>query len=64
MQVAEKHYLDVARGIPRDARTLDAAMQIEALLGRVIEAVSGAQQPAPQRVVMRRFDSLVTIAQY
>jgi hypothetical protein len=27
--VAERHYLNVHRGIPREARTLEAAMQIE-----------------------------------
>ena len=30
--VAERHYLGVHRGIPRDARTLEAAMQIEGAL--------------------------------
>lgn len=38
--VAEKHYVDVVRGIPRDARTLEAAMQIEAQMTKVIETVS------------------------
>ncbi|HEX3851321.1 MAG TPA: tyrosine-type recombinase/integrase [Polyangiaceae bacterium] len=38
VQVAERHYLDVARGIPREARTLEAAMQIEAQLKKVTEA--------------------------
>lgn len=37
--VAERHYVDVVRGIPRDARTVEAAMQIEAELGRVVESV-------------------------
>jgi len=27
--VAERHYLNVHRGIPRDSRTLEAAMQLE-----------------------------------
>ncbi len=36
VQVAEKHYVDVARGIPRDARTLEAAMGIEDLMRRVL----------------------------
>ena len=35
----ERHYLDVARGIPREARRLEAAMQIEAQLKKVTEAV-------------------------
>lgn len=34
VQVAERHYLNVHRGIPRDARTLEAAMQVEDLLQR------------------------------
>lgn len=37
--VAEKHYLDVMRGIPREARTLETAMQVEAQVKRVIDAV-------------------------
>jgi integrase len=44
VQVAERHYLDVARGISRDARTLEAAMQIEEQLDRVIAAV---RKPEP-----------------
>lgn len=44
--VAERHYLDVARGIPREARTLDAAMQIEAELARIVAAVPEAAQSA------------------
>lgn len=40
VQVAEKHYVDVVRGIPREARTLEAAMQIETQMARVIEAAS------------------------
>lgn len=41
VQIAEKHYVDVIRGIPRDARTLEAAMQIEDQMRAVIESVSG-----------------------
>lgn len=37
--VAERHYLGLVRGIPRDARTLEAAMQIESELERVIARV-------------------------
>ncbi len=40
VQVAEKHYVDVARGIPRDARTLEAAMQIEQQLTAVAASLS------------------------
>ena len=39
MAVAEKFYVDVARGISREARTLEAAMQIEKQMERVIAAV-------------------------
>ena len=40
VQVAEKNYLGLVRGISRDARTLDAAMGIAAELQQVIEAIS------------------------
>lgn len=40
--VAEKHYVDVARGISREARTLEDAMQIAAEVQRVIDAVPRA----------------------
>lgn len=45
--VAEKHYLGVHRGIPRNARTLEAAMQIEKDLARVLAARS-APAAAPR----------------
>jgi integrase len=38
MQVAEKHYIGVVRGIPREARTLEAAMGIEEVVQRVNES--------------------------
>lgn len=38
VQVAEKYYVDVARGIRREARTLEAAMQIEEQMKKVIAA--------------------------
>lgn len=38
--VAERHYVDVMRGIPREARTLEAAMQIEKHMARVTVAAS------------------------
>jgi integrase len=38
--VAERHYVDVARGIPRNARTLEAAMQIETQLKSIIDATT------------------------
>jgi integrase len=36
--VAEKHYVDLARGIPREARTLEAAMRIEEQMAEIVEA--------------------------
>ena len=36
--IAEKHYLGVHRGIPRAARTLEAAMQIDGELSTVLSA--------------------------
>ncbi|HEX3850925.1 MAG TPA: tyrosine-type recombinase/integrase [Polyangiaceae bacterium] len=44
VQVAERHYVDVARGIPRDARALEAAMQIETQLAELL-ATRGAVSP-------------------
>ena len=40
--VAERHYLGVLRGIPRDARSLEAAMEIEPVLARVIASIEPA----------------------
>lgn len=39
VQVAERHYLGLVRGIRNDARTLEAAMQIEDQIDDVIDAV-------------------------
>jgi integrase len=41
VQVAEKHYVGVVRGIPAEAKTLEAAMQIETEMARVVEAERG-----------------------
>lgn len=38
--IAERHYLGVHRGIPKDAHTLEAAMQIEAQLHEIIGRIS------------------------
>lgn len=51
--VAEKHYLGVIRGISREARTLEAAMQIEDLTRQVVEAVS---QPREAAIIGERND--------
>lgn len=44
--VSERHYAGVLRGIPREARTLEAAMGIEAAMERVLEAAR-ARRDAP-----------------
>jgi integrase len=41
--VAEKSYLGIVRGIPRQARTLEAAMQIEAEVHEIIERLSSGR---------------------
>jgi integrase len=46
VQIAERHYLDVARGISREARSLEAAMQVEMPMLKVIAAV---RAPAVRR---------------
>lgn len=38
--VAERHYLNVIRGISRDARTLEAAMQIDAAIGALVDGAT------------------------
>jgi integrase len=43
--VAEKHYVGVLRGIPRDARTLEAAMQIERQIADIIDSVGARLAP-------------------
>lgn len=40
VQVAEKHYLGLVRGIPREAQTLEQAMQIADEMGKVLGAVT------------------------
>lgn len=46
--VAERHYLGVHRGIPRDAHTLETAMQIEDALRQILADV-GDDQTVPSR---------------
>lgn len=48
--VSERHYAGLMRGIPADVRDLETAMQIGALLERVIAAVEG-KGDAPDNVV-------------
>lgn len=43
--VAERHYLGVHRGIPKDAHTLEAAMQIEEAMRRVPAMVADSRLP-------------------
>lgn len=40
--VAERHYVGLVRGIPRDARTIEAAMQVEAQVKQIIAAATAA----------------------
>lgn len=44
--IAEKHYLGVLRGIPREARTLDDAMGIADIIKEVIDRASGGARTA------------------
>jgi integrase len=53
VQVAERNYVGLERGIPRSARTVEAAMQIEDLLTRITSDVS-SRAPAPSNVVRLR----------
>ena len=46
VEVAERHYVGVARGIQRDARTLEAAMQIEPELSKIVAAVGAGRARA------------------
>lgn len=40
--VAERHYVGLVRGIPREARTLEAAMQVDAQMKRGVASASAA----------------------
>ncbi len=51
--VSEKHYAGDFQGIPRDATTLEAAMQVEAVMGQVVQQVSyGILATAPRRLAV------------
>jgi hypothetical protein len=41
--IAERHYVDVLRGIPREAHTLEGAMGIEAQLAEITVCVRAAK---------------------
>ncbi len=43
VEIAERHYVGLVRGILRDARSLEAAMQIEEQIAKVIAAVGTIQ---------------------
>jgi integrase len=45
VQIAERHYLDVVRGISREARTLDDAMQIAGALDAIIAVLRREASP-------------------
>ncbi|MEQ8765180.1 MAG: hypothetical protein RL885_14700 [Planctomycetota bacterium] len=42
--IAERHYLGLERGIPPEARTLEAAMRIEDLVDKVVESARTSKQ--------------------
>jgi integrase len=44
VQVAERHYLGLVRGISRDAHTLEAAMQVEDVMAEVVRRVAEPEQ--------------------
>jgi len=44
VQVAERHYVGLVRGIPASARTLEVAMQLEEVMGRVLDSVTSKSQ--------------------
>jgi integrase len=48
VQVASRSYLGLVKGIPLEARTLEAAMQIEEQIERVVARISGSES-APAR---------------
>ncbi len=47
--IAERHYVGVIRGIPRDARTLDDAMQLASALDAVVAVARGEASPVRTR---------------
>lgn len=47
VQVAERHYLGLVRGIPRTARTLEAAMRAEKVMNKVVTAVERRRPRRP-----------------
>jgi integrase len=49
VQVAERHYLGLARGIPREARDLETAMQVADLMREIVKR-QGAGQPKRKAV--------------
>jgi len=50
LAVAERHYLNRYHGIDPEARTLEAAMQIEGLANEIVDAVSSGDRTAVLRV--------------
>ncbi len=61
VKIAEQHYLGRERGIPRDAHTLEAAMQIEDLATRVIlQARSACCSAARMRSASRAWPATRT----
>jgi integrase len=51
--IAEKAYSGLLRGIPADAKSLEAAMKIEDLANKIIAAVSGTERALPKVARLR-----------
>jgi len=47
--VAEKHYLSEHRGVPKKARTLEAAMKVESELSEIVDTVASSTLARPRR---------------
>jgi integrase len=53
VQVAERHYVGVVRGIPREASSVEAAMQTEGQAARVVAAVSKSRHRVETAIGLR-----------
>lgn len=51
--VLEKHYAGLLRGIPREARTLEAVLGVEEQMAAIVARASGERLPAPPLAVAR-----------
>jgi len=51
--VSEKYYAEVVAGIPADAKSLEAAMQVEDVVDKIINRVSSGSRALPRGVQLR-----------